>query len=108
MATLNKSIKEVLGETHPNLEVKKLSEGDNVLREEKGTRYVAKVKGGKVSRLAAIGSDGKEKGTVVKIEPPVSPQPDHYLLCICDPDLGDHCWWVPFPGEVGPIVQRKD
>ncbi len=107
MATLNRTINEVLSETHPKLNVKKLKEGDNVLREEKGTSYVAKVKGGKVSFLAAIGSNGKENGTVVKIEPPVSPQPDHYLLCICDPEMGDHCWWIPYPGEGGG-VHRAD
>jgi hypothetical protein len=103
MAALIKSIEEVLGETHPKLDVKKLREGDNILREEEGTKYVAKVKSGEVSLLAAIGSDGKESGTVIKIEPPVSPQPDHYLMCICDPDLGDHCWWIPYPGESGGI-----
>ena len=101
MAALNKSITETLTEHHSELDVKKLKDGKNTVRHKNGADYVAEVKKGQLVRLTAVNADGKETGTVVKIEPPVSPQPDHYLLCICDPDLGDGCWWVPYPGEEG-------
>jgi hypothetical protein len=107
MACLDDSVKELLAAEHPTLDVKQLHEGENVLKESGDVKYIAVVKGGKISRLKAVGSSG-EVGTTITITPPVGPNPAHTKVCICKAHTinqvggdGCECWWIPDPGEKG-------
>jgi hypothetical protein len=105
MASLDESIHAVLKQDHPTLNPKDLSEGDNIIHEKNGTKFVATVKNGKIARLSGSNAEGKE-GITVQIDPAATPskqgppviKPDHILVCVCAPvstawGEGVRCWW---------------
>ncbi|MGC2698515.1 MAG: hypothetical protein WA738_22225 [Candidatus Angelobacter sp.] len=97
------NVNKVLGQHYPKLRLKKLKNGDNIVRtEEDGTKLVATVVKGVIVNWGGYDADGNEIPTVVTTKPqkkksstgkkPIS-NPKWYLVCMCL-NSGAVCWWV--------------
>jgi hypothetical protein len=98
----------IIGEKHPphpDINLEKLKEGDNIVYQDNDKKLVARVNSGVIYEWVAFDGSGAEIPSVVirnaanAVSASATRQPRYYIVCACFPGFpsDNTCWWVAVP-----------